>query len=91
MKWELKDENEVILISEKGEELKFTEIAGIAYNSKYYAILKPKFKFEDVNDDEAVVFEAVQDDKNLMFVYVEDDDIIKHVFDEYYTLLDGAK
>lgn len=81
----------VTLLSADGEEVDFVEIAGIAYNGKFYAILQPVELLEGMEDDEALVFcvtRGINGEDN--FEIVLDDDIINHVFDEYNRLLDEA-
>ena len=79
----------ITLTNTDGEEIDFIEIAVIAYNSEFYAILQPVKLLEGMSDDEALVFHVskteTEEDK---FELVLDDDIIDHVFEEYNKLLD---
>lgn len=84
------DEDIVVLKSNTGEEIKFVEIAGIAYGAKFYAILKPVDEIEDLEDDEALVFEVNNNNGNATYKVVLDDSIIDIVFNEYYKLLDES-
>ena len=77
----------VTLCSANGEELNFVEIAGIAYNGKFYAILQPVELLEGMSDDEALVFEVKgKEEGSSSFEIVLDDDIIDAVFEEYTKL-----
>mgnify|MGYP003314926806 CR=1 FL=1 len=89
---EFADEDIVTLMTESGEEVDFVEIAGIAHNGKFYAILQPVELLEGMEDDEALVFEVVRNaDGSDGFNVVLDDEIIDAVFEEYNRLLDKAQ
>ena len=82
----------VTLMTESGEEVDFVEIAGIAHNGKFYAILQPVDLLEGMDDDEALVFEVVRNaDGSDGFNVVLDDEIIDAVFEEYNRLLEEAE
>lgn len=92
-KEELYENNEyVILKNEKGKEEKFIDIAGIALNSGYYAILQPVKRPKGMAEDEALVFKVdkLGDDDNA-YTIVLDDTIVDEVFAEYGRLLDEAE
>ena len=81
----------VTLTSADGEEIDFVEIAGIAHEGKFYAILQPVELVEGMEEDEALVFEVSRnEDGEDSFSIVLDDDIINPVFETYYKLLDDA-
>lgn len=81
----------VTLYSDDGTEIDFIEIAGIAYQHKYYAILQPVELLPGMSEDEGVVFEVTTDkDGEDSYTIVLDDDIIDHVFEEYSRLYDEA-
>ncbi len=82
----------ITLKSADGEDIDFVEIAGIALNGKFYAILQPVELLEGMDDDEAFVFEVSRtSDGEDSFTIVLDDDITEAVFQEYYKLLDEAE
>ena len=82
----------VTLTSADGEEVDFVEIAGIAHNGKFYAILQPVELLEGMDDDEALVFEVVRNaDGSDGFNVVLDDEIIDAVFEEYNRLLEESE
>jgi hypothetical protein len=89
---ELEEGDDIVtLMSADGEEIDFFEIAGIAYNGNFYAILQPVELLEGMADDEALVFKVERDnDGNDKFTIVFDDDIIDAVFVEYGKLYDAA-
>ena len=85
------DENDdiVTLKSADGEDIDFTEIAGIALRGRFYAILQPVELLDGMDDDEALVFEVTRGrDGEDSYQIVEDEDIIDAVFAEYNRLLD---
>ena len=49
------DDDIVTLLSADGEEIDFVEIAGIALNGKFYAVLQPVELLEGMEEDEALV------------------------------------
>ena len=82
----------VTLMTESGEEVDFVEIAGIAHNGKFYAILQPVELLEGMEEDEALVFEVVRNaDGSDGFNVVLDDEIIDAVFEEYNRLLEESE
>ncbi len=82
----------ITLTTADGEEVDFVEIAGIAHDGKFYAILQPVELLEGMDDDEALVFEVVRNaDGSDGFNVVLDDEIIDAVFAEYNRLLEEAE
>ncbi|MBQ8726131.1 MAG: DUF1292 domain-containing protein [Clostridia bacterium] len=87
----LEEDDIVTLLSADGEEIDFVEIAGIALNGKFYAVLQPVELLEGMEEDEALVFEVGRnEDGSDNFTIEMDDDIIDAVFAEYNRLLDQA-
>lgn len=79
----------VTLRSVDGEDIDFLEIAGIALESGFYAILQPVELLEGMADDEALVFKVEKtEDGEDKFTIELDDDTIDAVFREYNRLLD---
>ena len=67
----------------------FIEIAGIALNGSFYAILQPVELLEGMDDDEALVFKVERTETGEDKFTIElDDAIIDKVFDEYNKLLE---
>lgn len=85
------DDDIVTLRSQTGEDIDFIEIAGIAYEGSFYAILQPVQLLDGMADDEALVFKVVRgEDGNDIFEIVLDDNIIDGVFEQYGILYDKA-
>lgn len=89
---EFGDDDSVVLLTENGEEIEFTEIAGIAHKGNFYAILQPVELLEGMNEDEALVFKVTRDENgNDRFQVELDDDIIDAVFEEYNRMLSNCE
>lgn len=81
----------ITLITDDGEEIDFVEIAGVAHNGEFYAILQPVEILDELEEDEALVFKVSCDENGEDKFEIElDDQIIDAVFDKYYELLDDA-
>ena len=79
----------VTLKSQTGEDIQFTEIAGIAIRGKFYAILQPVQLLEGMEEDEALVFEVSRGaESEDCFNLVLDDETIDEVFAEYERLFE---
>jgi len=86
------DESDLVtLTTASGEEIRFIEIAGIAYKGNFYTILQPVEPLEGMNEDEAFVFKVTRGPDGADKFEIElDDDVIDHVFEEYNKLYDEA-
>ena len=87
------DEDEIVtLMSAEGEERDFVEVAGIALQNNFYAILQPVELLEGMEEDEALVFKVTKGkDGEDKFEIELDDTVIDAVFEEYNRLLDEAE
>ena len=87
----LYDENNndaIILLNEKGEEILFEQIALIPLLQKVYVILKPVQPMEGVGEDEGLVFSIEQNENNEEYLALTvDEDIIDSVFKVYDQLV----
>lgn len=75
------DENndEIIELEQgDGKSVKFEQIAVVAYNSQYYAILHPV----ELKADEVVIFHILEDDEDSMEL-VADEELSKKVLEVY--------
>ena len=85
------DENNndaIILMNEKGEEIEFEQIAIIPISDKVYALLKPIEPMEGVGEDEGLVFSVEQNEEGLDYLaLVIEEDIIDAVFTVYEALV----
>ncbi len=84
---DLANDDIVTLRSATGEDIDFVEIAGIAHDGNFYAILQPVELLEGMSSDEALVFKVTRgEDGEDRFEIELDDDIIEAVFAEYNRL-----
>ena len=82
----------ITLLASNGEEVRFVEIAGIAHNGGFYAILQPVELLEGMREDEALVFKVTRgEDDSDRFALELNDDVIEAVFAKYEELLDKAQ
>lgn len=82
----------VTLKGQDGEEINFIDIAGIALDSGYYAILQPVELLEGMEEDEALVFKVEKlENGEDKFTIVVDDTVVDEVFAEYGRLIDEAE
>ena len=86
------DDDIITLTTAAGEEVDFVEIAGIAYQGRFYTILQPVELLDGMEEDEALVFRVSRNaDGEDKFEIEMDDRIIDAVFAEYNRLLDEAQ
>lgn len=83
----------IVLLSEKGEQITFEQVAVIPREvdgePALFVVLKPLDKVEGIADDEAVVFRVNADeDGNIDLRVVEDQALAIAVFNRYYDLLE---
>ena len=79
----------IILMNEKGEEIPFEQIALIPINAKTYAILKPMVQIEGVGENEGLVFSVEVNAEGMEYLaLVVEEDIIDQVFEIYFELVD---
>lgn len=75
------DENNddiIELEQEEGKVVKFEQIAVVAYNSEYYAILHPI----ELKEEEVVIFKLIEDDEDSMDL-VLDEELSKKILEVY--------
>ena len=86
---EFENDDIVVLTSADGQEIEFVEIAGIAHNGNFYAILQPVELIEGMDEDEALVFKVTRGPNGDDQFNIElDEEIIDAVFSAYNKLLD---
>ena len=80
--------NNVILLTDDGEELEFSNVFSVNLDFNTYVILQPVETLEGMEEDEALVFLLTYEEDEEQYSIVTDDEIIDRVFEEYYKLLD---
>ena len=79
----------IILMNEKGEEIPFEQIALIPRDDKTYAILKPMIQLDGLGENEGLVFSIETNSEGMEYlVLTVDEDIIDRVFDVYFELIE---
>lgn len=88
---EVENDDIITLQLSDGEEIDFVEIAGIALDKDFYAILQPVELVEGMSEDEALVFKVTRGiDGEDKFEIELRDEIVDKVFQEYNRLLDES-
>jgi uncharacterized protein YrzB (UPF0473 family) len=77
------DDDIVVLENEAGEEIEFQHLGTIDYKEKWYILLQPLEKTDDLEEDDVVIFEMVETENGDDFVSVEDEEILNAVYDEF--------
>lgn len=86
--YDMENEDQIILMDEKGNELIFNQVAVFPVNDDDYAILVPETKIEGVEEDQGLVFKIIQAEKpeDRKLEIVTDEKIVDEVFEEFERL-----
>lgn len=85
------DSDNIILYDGENEPFEFEQIAVVPYKDEIYAIMRPTFEVEGMEDDEAIVFLIGGDEEESYLVTETNEEVIDEVFAAYYRLLDEAE
>ena len=78
----------ITLLTANGKEVRFVEIAGIAYEDGFYSIMKPIELLEGMREDEVIIFKVTRGENNKnRYVMELNEDICKGVLDEHERLI----
>ena len=82
----VEDDDDIIVLhneaTDKDEE--FYHLATLDVDGKWYVVMKPVEKLDDIADDEVLIYEIVEDeDGNDNFAPIEDENVLEKVFDEF--------
>lgn len=82
----VEDDDDIIILhneaTDKDEE--FYHLATLDVDKKWYIVMKPVEKLEDIADDEVLIYEIVEDeDGNDTFAPIEDENVLGKVYDEF--------
>ena len=82
----VEEDDDIIVLhneaTDKDEE--FYHLATLDVDQKWYIVMKPVEKLEDIADDEVLIYEIVEDeDGNDNFAPIEDEDVLEKVFNEF--------
>lgn len=62
----------------------FYHLATLDVDKKWFVVLKPVEKLEDIADDEVLIYEIAEDENgNDIFVTIEDEELLDKVFNEF--------
>jgi uncharacterized protein YrzB (UPF0473 family) len=69
-------------VADKDED--FYHLATLDVDDKWFVVLKPVEKLDDIDEDEVLIYEiAENEDGNDVFKAIEDDALLQRVFDEF--------
>lgn len=82
----IEEDDDIIVLhneaTDKDEE--FYHLATLDVDGKWYVVMKPVEKLEDIADDEVLIYEIVEDEEgNDTFAPIEDEDVLEKVFSEF--------
>ena len=89
------DEDDDIIVlhneaTDKDEE--FYHLATLDVDDKWYIVMKPVEKLDDIADDEVLIYEIVEDeDGNDTFAPIEDENQLEKVFNEFLAELEACE
>lgn len=87
----MEEDDDIIVLhnemTDKDEE--FYHLATLDVDDKWYIVMKPVEKLDDIADDEVLIYEIVEDeDGNDTFAPIEDENQLEKVFNEFMAELD---
>ncbi len=84
------DDDIVVLYNEAtDQDEEFYELAQLDVDKKWYVVLKPVEKLDDIGEDEVLIYEVVEDKEgNSFFQAIEDDKVLEKVFDEFMKMVE---
>lgn len=68
-------------VTDKDED--FYNLATLDYEDRWFVVLKPVEKLEDIADDELLIYELAEDENGDDMLLPIDDDLCQKVFDEF--------
>ncbi|MBR2970474.1 MAG: DUF1292 domain-containing protein [Clostridia bacterium] len=82
---EIFDDDELItLYDDKGNPIKFVEVACVEHEGNFYVLLSPAEEVEGIGEDEVIICKLEeQDDETQLIVPVESEELMNAVFEEY--------
>ncbi len=79
------DEDIITLYNEATDkDENFYHLATLDVDKRWFVVLKPVEKLEDIADDEVLIYEITEDENgNDIFVTIEDEELLDKVFNEF--------
>ena len=90
----MEEDDDIIVLhneaTDKDEE--FYHLATLDVDDKWYIVMKPVEKLDDIADDEVLIYEIVEDeDGNDTFAPIEDENQLEKVFNEFLAELEACE
>lgn len=84
------DDDIIVLHNEQTDkDEEFFHLATLDVDDRWYIVMKPVEKLDDIADDEVLIYEIVEDeDGNDTFEPIEDEDRLEKVFNEFIAELE---
>ncbi|MCM1305731.1 MAG: DUF1292 domain-containing protein [Bacteroides sp.] len=80
------DDDDIIVLHNENTDMdeEFYHLATLDVDQKWYVVMKPVEKLDDIADDEVLIYEIVEDEEgNDAFAPIEDEDVLDKVFEEF--------
>ncbi len=87
----IEDDDDIIVLYNEAtdQDEEFYELAQLDVDKKWYVVLKPVEKLDDIDEDEVLIYEVIDDkDGNSTFQAIEDDKVLQKVFDEFMKMVE---
>ncbi|MCQ2603365.1 MAG: DUF1292 domain-containing protein [Clostridia bacterium] len=87
----LEEDDDIIVLYNEAtdQDEEFYELAQLDVDKKWYVVLKPVEKLDDIDEDEVLIYEVIDDkDGNSTFQAIEDDKVLQKVFDEFMKMVE---
>ncbi len=86
------DDNDIIILHNEVNDTdeEFYHLATLDVDKRWFIIMKPVEKLEDIADDEVLIYEIVEKDGEDRFEPIEDEALLNKVFKEFEKELEKA-
>ena len=86
------DDNDIIILHNEVNDTdeEFYHLATLDVDKRWFIIMKPVEKLEDIADDEVLIYEIVEKDGEDRFEPIEDEELLNKVFKEFEKELEKA-
>ena len=86
------EDNDIIILHNEVNDTdeEFYHLATLDVDKRWFIIMKPAEKLEDIADDEVLIYEIVEKDGEDRFEPIEDEEILNKVFKEFEKELEKA-
>ena len=86
------EDNDIIILHNEVNDTdeEFYHLATLDVDKRWFIIMKPVEKLEDIADDEVLIYEIVEKDGEDRFEPIEDEELLNKVFKEFEKELEKA-